>query len=95
MKKYPFRRRCGWCGVPLRGWQLNLCQLCAPNVRDNWPSPPCGQAERWTDVPDSSKLAERWIRWWDERPIEAGVVCWTAGMLALSLVIVGLGFALG
>jgi hypothetical protein len=34
-----FRRRCGWCAVELRWWQLNLCRTCKQDVvRDLlWP----------------------------------------------------------
>lgn len=42
-----FRRRCGWCGVPLKWWQLNLCRMCRPAVVLDAPSPPCGYGSRW------------------------------------------------
>lgn len=96
-----WRRRCSWCGVQLRGWQLNLCQLCKPRATGDAGiylqsgGPPCGQAARWTDVPDRSKIAERWLRWWDEQPVEAGVVCWTACMVLLCVLAVGAGFLFG
>lgn len=54
----PFRRRCGWCAVPLRAWQLNLCQTCKPAVLGS-PSPPCGEGARWAEKPDARP---RWMR---------------------------------
>lgn len=51
---FPFRRRCGWCGVQLRLWQANLCRLCAHKVHtpDFPQSPPCPQGSRWLADPD-------------------------------------------
>lgn len=48
-----FRRRCAWCAVALRGWQLNLCRLCKRAVRLDAPGPPCGQLSRADSDPDS------------------------------------------
>jgi hypothetical protein len=48
-----FRRRCGWCGVQLRWWQLNLCRVCRIyGVVLDMPSPPCLQRSRWDAAPD-------------------------------------------
>lgn len=53
-----FRRRCAWCGVQLRGWQLNLCRLCkGPATGDagiylSSGGPPCRQGSRWNAQPD-------------------------------------------
>jgi hypothetical protein len=48
---YPTRvfvRRCGWCGVRLRRWQVNLCQLCGPAVRSSdFRTSPCVEGSRW------------------------------------------------
>lgn len=53
---YGFRRRCSWCGVVLRGWQLNKCQLCRQAMREpglpRLSQPPCPQASRWDAHPD-------------------------------------------
>lgn len=92
MTTYPFRRRCGWCGVPLRGWQLNLCQLCKPRATGDAGiylqsgGPPCGQAARWTDVPDGSKLAEHWNRWCEDDPLGVLLACWAGAILGVCLV---------
>jgi hypothetical protein len=53
-----FRRRCAWCGVQLRGWQLNLCRLCGPRAKGSAGiylsagGPPCAQGSRWDATPD-------------------------------------------
>ena len=48
-----FRRRCGWCGVKLRGWQRNLCRRCYLGTNDPWPSSsPCNEGSRWNAEPD-------------------------------------------
>lgn len=55
-----FRRRCAWCGVVLRGWQLNLCRTCGPAVREPIVrSSPCGQASRWEEAPDTFPYGRR------------------------------------
>jgi hypothetical protein len=56
--KYGFRRRCGWCGVVLRGWQLNLCSLCRPSATGSAGiylsagGPPCSAGSRLHAAPD-------------------------------------------
>jgi hypothetical protein len=56
--RFGFRRRCAWCGVVLRGWQLNLCRLCKrPATGDagvylQGGGPPCPPASRWEAEPD-------------------------------------------
>lgn len=52
-----FRRRCAWCGVQLRWWQLNLCKMCRFYVIYDHPSPPCSQKSRWNALPDGIKVA--------------------------------------
>lgn len=47
-----FRRRCGWCGIVLRAWQLNLCRTCRPYVVLDMPSPPVGHLSRLDAEPD-------------------------------------------
>lgn len=51
-----FRRRCAWCGVQLRGWQLNLCRKCktatGSGIGGILSSPPCTQGSRWDRDPD-------------------------------------------
>lgn len=57
-----FRRRCAWCGVQLRWWQLNLCRLCGPRAKGDAGiylsagGPPCPHASRWDAVPDGLAL---------------------------------------
>lgn len=46
-----FRRRCAWCGVMLRAWQLNMCRRCR-SAEQGRASAPCGQASRWREEPD-------------------------------------------
>jgi len=62
---YPTRvfvRRCGWCGVRLRGWQVNLCQLCGPAVRSSdFRSSPCVQASRWDEPMDRHSRLSWWL----------------------------------
>ena len=50
-----FRRRCGWCGVQLRWWQLNLCRTCGLRVND-FGSPPCSEGHRWDAEPDTIRI---------------------------------------
>lgn len=55
--RFGFRRRCGWCGVVLRAWQLNLCRGCRLAASDLAPlpflsSPPCPSGSRWKAAPD-------------------------------------------
>ncbi len=48
-----FVRRCGWCGVRLRRWQVNLCQLCGPAVRSSdFRTSPCTEGSRWNHPMD-------------------------------------------
>ena len=52
---FGFRRRCSWCGVVLRGWQLNLCRRCKLATIETpigLTSPPCGRGSRWDAEPD-------------------------------------------
>lgn len=52
-----FRRRCGWCGVQLRGWQLNLCRYCKLKVESPAVvSAPCPQGSRWDAEPDRIRI---------------------------------------
>ena len=53
--RFGFRRRCAWCGVVLRGWQLNCCRTCKHAVVFS-PSPPFAHASRWDDEPDPWKV---------------------------------------
>lgn len=53
--RFGFRRRCGWCGVQLRGWQLNLCRLCRPAALYS-PSPPCLHGSRWDAPADARRV---------------------------------------
>ena len=53
-----FRRRCGWCAVQLRGWQLNLCRRCKAASSDagiylQGGGPPCGHGSRFDAYPDA------------------------------------------
>jgi hypothetical protein len=66
--RFGFRRRCAWCGVALRGWQLNLCRTCktavlALPVAGMLDSPPCPHASRWDDEPDTwrRELKVLWV----------------------------------
>lgn len=52
-----FRRRCSWCGVVLRLWQLNLCRKCKQCVKYS-EGPWCMTASRWDATPDSITAAE-------------------------------------
>jgi len=52
---FGFRRRCGWCGVVLRAWQLNLCRQCKAHVRIDCPSPPCGHLSRVDEAADRAR----------------------------------------
>lgn len=51
--RFGFRRRCAWCGVVLRGWQLNLCRLCGPKAKHELGGPPCQSGSRWDAEPDA------------------------------------------
>jgi hypothetical protein len=51
--RFGFRRRCAWCGVVLRGWQLNLCRLCDPKAKNDLGGPPCPSRSRWDAEPDA------------------------------------------
>jgi hypothetical protein len=53
--RFGFRRRCAWCGVVLRGWQLNRCRMCKRAILYS-PSPPCAHASRWESEPDRLEL---------------------------------------
>lgn len=53
--RFGFRRRCAWCGVILRGWQLNLCRRCKQAVKWNKPSPPVLSRSRWDAEPDDRR----------------------------------------
>ena len=46
-----FRRRCAWCGVVLRNWQLNRCRMCKRHILYS-NSPPCLHGSRWEAEPD-------------------------------------------
>ena len=50
--RFGFRRRCAWCGVVLRGWQLNCCRRCKERVSLIWGDPWCPHASRWNAEPD-------------------------------------------
>ena len=54
--EYGFRRRCAWCGVTLRGWQLNLCRVCKRAAKYS-SSPPVLSGSRWDDEADTRR---RW-----------------------------------
>jgi hypothetical protein len=56
--RFGFRRRCAWCGVVLRGWQLNLCRRCKRAVVYS-PSPWCVQASRWEADPDRRRTTQK------------------------------------
>jgi hypothetical protein len=95
-----FRRRCSWCGVQLRGWQVNLCQLCGPRTGDagiylQSGGPPCGQAARWNEPPDQSKTVTRLRNWKEEWPVEYGVMLWLAMMVGIAVVLTAAGFVGG
>lgn len=56
-----FRRRCAWCGVQLRGWQLNMCRGCKAHTADagiylQSGGPPCPHGSRWDAAPDDARL---------------------------------------
>lgn len=55
--RFGFRRRCAWCGVVLRGWQLNLCRRCKSCVGQMYGGPWCMSRSRWEEQPDERK---RW-----------------------------------
>jgi hypothetical protein len=60
--RHGFRRRCSWCGVVLRGWQLNSCRTCKAAIGSvglpgrGLGSAPCPHGSRWDAEPD------RWRR---------------------------------
>lgn len=69
-----FRRRCGWCGVHLRAWQVNLCRACKPRTGDcgiylQSGGAPCGEAERWYAEPDGPP-------WWASLCADYGREFW-------------------
>lgn len=45
-----FRRRCGWCGIPLTWPRLNLCRPCKQAVDAN-SGVPYAQGSRWNCEP--------------------------------------------
>lgn len=46
-------RRCGWCAVRLRWWQLHWCRRCALGLADKHGfSPPCLSGARLRERPD-------------------------------------------
>lgn len=52
-----FRRRCAWCGVQLRAWQLNMDRACKLRTGDaglylQSGGPPCSEGSRWDGDPD-------------------------------------------
>jgi hypothetical protein len=57
--RFGFRRRCAWCGVVLRGWQLNLCRLCGPKAKCEAGGPPCQSGSRWDAEPDRWRTAQK------------------------------------
>lgn len=47
------RRRCGWCGVRLRWWQVNLCRVCRIYTQvGRGISRSCREGARWDAAPD-------------------------------------------
>jgi hypothetical protein len=63
-KAFGFRRRCSWCGVQLRGWQINLCRACKLRTGDagiylQSGGPPCRERSRWEAEPDDAPAAVR------------------------------------
>lgn len=50
--RFGFRRRCAWCGVQLRAWQLNLCRTCRLAVMTPYAGPPCFHGSRWDEEAD-------------------------------------------
>lgn len=53
-----FRRRCCWCAVQLRGWQLNACRGCKRAIVYS-PSPAFPSRSRWDAEPDSFPIEVR------------------------------------
>ena len=49
---FGFRRRCAWCGVQLRAWQMNLCRTCHRPAALAHVGPPCPEGSRWGQAPD-------------------------------------------
>jgi hypothetical protein len=49
----PFGRRCGWCAVQLRWWQLNNCRKCKAAINEPiFRTSPCRMGERLRELPD-------------------------------------------
>lgn len=48
---FGFRRRCAWCGVQLRAWQVNTCKGCRGAILSQ-ASSPCPHGSRWDAPPD-------------------------------------------
>lgn len=46
------RRRCWWCAVTLRWWQLNSCRRCKRALIAAHVGPPCPSRSRWYADPD-------------------------------------------
>lgn len=64
--RFGFRRRCAWCGLVLRGWQLNMCRGCKARTNDagiylQSGGPRCSAGAMWDAEPDR----------WSERPVAA------------------------
>lgn len=57
-KRIGIFRRCGWCSVRLRWWQLRMCRHCrrravwAAEEPEEGTQPPCTHASRWHEEPD-------------------------------------------
>ncbi|QXN74299.1 membrane protein [Gordonia phage ObLaDi] len=61
--RFPFRRRCSWCGVQLRLWQINLCRRCRPAVSEPAVrSSPTPEGSRWDADPDPAPAVGAWAR---------------------------------
>lgn len=58
--RFGFRKRCGWCGVQLRRWQLDLCRRCR-DAHNGGGSAPYPQGSRWEAEPDPWRRY-RWTR---------------------------------
>lgn len=54
--EFGFRRRCAWCGVTLRAWQLNQCRHCKL-INTYGVGPWCVQGSRWDEQADERR---RW-----------------------------------
>ena len=53
--RFGFRRRCAWCAVVLRGWQLNLCRRCKVRVVLPHADPWCMSMSRADAEPDRGR----------------------------------------